>query len=73
MRRHYLDLVRYRAYVDLKSESARSYLGMLWWILDPLMYLAMYYLVFRRGTAAGGRGLRRLFALWSGVLALVCQ
>jgi lipopolysaccharide transport system permease protein len=56
VRRHYLDLVRYRAYVDLKSESARSYLGMLWWILDPLMYLAIYYLVFGVVLQRGGEG-----------------
>ena len=56
MHRHYLDLIRYRAYVDLKSESAQSYLGMLWWILDPLMYLAIYYLVFGVVLQRGGEG-----------------
>ncbi len=56
MHRHYLDLIRYRSYVDLKSESAQSYLGMLWWILDPLFYLAMYYLVFGVILQRGGEG-----------------
>jgi lipopolysaccharide transport system permease protein len=54
--RHYLDLIRYRAYVDLKSESAQSYLGMLWWILDPLFYLGIYYLVFGVVLQRGGEG-----------------
>jgi lipopolysaccharide transport system permease protein len=54
--RHYLDLIRYRAYVDLKSESAQSYLGMLWWILDPLFYLGIYYLVFGIVLQRGGEG-----------------
>jgi lipopolysaccharide transport system permease protein len=56
LHRHYLDLIRYRSYVDLKSESAQSYLGMLWWILDPLFYLAMYYLVFGVILQRGGEG-----------------
>ena len=73
MHRHYLDLIRYRSYVDLKSESAQSYLGMLWWILDPLFYLAMYYLVFGVILQRGGEGFRRFSALRAGVLALVRQ
>lgn len=56
MHRHYLDLIRYRAYVDLKSESAQSYLGMLWWILDPLIFLCIYYLVFGVLLQRGGEG-----------------
>jgi len=56
MRKHYFDLVQYRSYVDLKSESAQSYLGMLWWVLDPLFYLGMFYLVFGVILERGGEG-----------------
>lgn len=52
----YWDLVRYRVYVDLKSESNQSYLGVLWWIIDPLFYLAAFYLLFGVFMQRGGEG-----------------
>jgi lipopolysaccharide transport system permease protein len=56
IRKHYIDLVWYRAYVDLKSESAQSYLGFIWWILEPLLYLAAFYLIFELVMKRGGVG-----------------
>lgn len=41
-----LQLIAYKAYADLKSEAARGYLGWLWWIIEPLLYLAAFYVVF---------------------------
>ncbi len=54
MQRFSTDLVLYRAYADLKSETANTYLGILWWIIEPVTSMAIYYFVFsvilNRGT-----------------------
>lgn len=42
----YLGFIWYRALAQLRSESSRAYLGYIWWILEPLLYLAVFYLVF---------------------------
>jgi len=47
-------LISYKAYADLRTEIARTYLGILWWLFEPIMYMAVFYLVFavllQRGT-----------------------
>ncbi len=42
----YVELILYRTYADLKAEAARGYLGMLWWIIEPLLYLGMFSFFF---------------------------
>lgn len=42
----YVELIFYRTYADLKAEAARGYLGVLWWIIEPLIYLGMFYFFF---------------------------
>ena len=44
--RHYLDLVWYKAYADIRVEASRGYLGTLWWVLEPLLFMFVFYLVF---------------------------
>ncbi len=46
MRLHYLELVLFSTYAELRAERARSYLGLIWWILEPAMNMATFYLVF---------------------------
>ncbi len=46
LRPRYLALILFKAYAGLKSEVARTYLSILWWILDPLLSMAVYYVVF---------------------------
>ena len=53
---HYFNLVRYKAYVDLKTETAQSYLGFLWWLLEPLLYMGTFYLIFEVFMKRGGEG-----------------
>lgn len=49
----FIDLIYQRAKAELRSEATRGYLGMLWWILEPMMYMGAFYVVFshwyRRG------------------------
>ena len=42
----YLDFIWYRSLAQLRSESSRAYLGYLWWVLEPALYLMVFYLVF---------------------------
>jgi len=50
----YLSLVFYKTYAELKAESERTYAGFFWWIVEPVLSMAVYYLVFsvimQRGT-----------------------
>ena len=51
--RYYFELVLQKAKADLRTEAARGYLGVLWWIIEPIMYMGAFYIVFahlyRRG------------------------
>src|SRR3954466_6060462 len=46
MRLHYIELVLFSTYAELRAERSRSYLGLIWWVLEPAMNMAVYYLVF---------------------------
>jgi len=50
----YLRLVVYKTYAELKAESERTYVGFAWWIAEPVISMAVYYVVFEtildRGT-----------------------
>ncbi len=42
----FFELLWFSAYAELKAESARSYLGFLWWLLEPAMFMAVFYFAF---------------------------
>ena len=44
--RRLTDLILYKTYADLKSESERTYVGFLWWAIEPVIAMAVYYVVF---------------------------
>lgn len=44
--RRFVELCLFKAGADLKAEAAKTYIGMLWWVLDPLMWMAAFYVVF---------------------------
>ena len=50
----YRGLLIYKTYADLRAEAARTYAGFLWWVVDPIISMMVYYVVFeivlRRGT-----------------------
>ncbi|HWP95046.1 MAG TPA: ABC transporter permease [Gammaproteobacteria bacterium] len=53
--KRYFSLVLYKAITELKAESSRAFLGILWWIVEPLLYMAAFYTVFAMGMRGGGR------------------
>lgn len=50
----YRELVAYKAYTGLVAEASRTYLSFLWWVLEPILSMSVYYVVFgllfQRGT-----------------------
>lgn len=42
----YWALVVYKTYADLRAEAARTYIGVMWWVLDPIATMFVYYIVF---------------------------
>lgn len=44
--RHYLSLILQKSAADLISEARRGYLGILWWIIEPVVYMSVFYLIF---------------------------
>lgn len=56
MNSRFKELVIYRALAELRSEASRSYLGVIWWVLEPALYMGVFYLVFGLGLRKGGEG-----------------
>ncbi len=50
----HLDLIRYRAYADLRAEASRLYVSYLWWIIEPIIEMLVYYVVFSQLLDRGG-------------------
>jgi lipopolysaccharide transport system permease protein len=44
--RYFIDLVFQKAWAGLCAEAARGYLGVVWWVLEPIVYMAVFYFVF---------------------------
>ncbi len=51
---HYFDLIVYKTFADLRAETAKTYIGILWWVFDPIITMLIFYVVFgllmKRGT-----------------------
>ena len=54
MRQHLIELVLFSTYAELRAEAARSYLGLIWWVLEPAMMMAAFWLVFDVILKTGG-------------------
>ena len=54
MKQRIKDIIYFRTYADLKAEAHRYYLGILWWLIEPVVYMLVFYFVFgvlfQRGT-----------------------
>jgi lipopolysaccharide transport system permease protein len=50
----YRELLFYRAYAELTRDLKRAYLGILWWFIEPVLYMGVFYLVFGIGLRKGG-------------------
>lgn len=52
----FIDLVWTKARFNLKSEANRNYLSYAWWIIEPVAYMMVFYLVFGVLMQRGGPG-----------------
>ena len=50
------ELIWTKSRLNLKSEANQNYLRHVWWILDPLLYMAVFYAVFGLLLQRGGEG-----------------
>lgn len=48
------DLIWHLIVFDLKSNVARTYFGFLWWILDPIFYMVVFYFLIEVVLQRGG-------------------
>ena len=48
------EIIKYRALAELRAEVRRGYLGMSWWVLEPLLYMVVFYTLFSVGLRRGG-------------------
>lgn len=46
LKSHYLQLILFKTYADLRAEAARTYINFLWWIIEPILYMGVFYVVF---------------------------
>ena len=52
--RRYLDLIIYKVFTDLRAEAAKTYVNYLWWVLDPILSMLVFYVVFGLLLKKGG-------------------
>lgn len=53
---HMAELIWTKSRLNLKSEANQNYLRHVWWVLDPLLYMTVFYLVFGLLLQRGGEG-----------------
>lgn len=51
-----IDLVLYKTYADLRAEAAKTYVNYLWWVIDPVLSMAVFYVIFGLLFQRGGEG-----------------
>jgi len=56
MNHHYLELIWYKTLAELRAESAKGYIGYLWWVVEPVMYMAAFFVIFGMVFERGGEG-----------------
>nr|WP_225444374.1 ABC transporter permease [Pseudomarimonas arenosa] len=46
--RRFVDIVTFKSYADLRAERERTYLGFMWWVFEPLMFMVVLWVVFAK-------------------------
>lgn len=64
---HYVRLIAFKAWADLRAERERTYLGLLWWVIEPALFMLVFYLIF--GVLRGNRGAEFVAFLLVGVVS----
>ena len=53
---NYVEIVLFKAGAELRAEATRGYLGFVWWFMEPILYMAVFYVIFETGLRHGGTG-----------------
>ena len=53
-RGRFATLVAFKAYAELRAEASRYFLSIIWWVLDPVLSMSVYYIVFGVLMLRGG-------------------
>lgn len=48
------DVIRYQVLAELRAEMDRAYFGLIWWVAEPILYMAVFYVVFSLLFDRGG-------------------
>lgn len=51
---HFISLVWNKAVFNLKSETNKTHLSYCWWVMEPVLYMAVFYVVFGLILQRGG-------------------
>jgi lipopolysaccharide transport system permease protein len=43
---HYIHMILYKAWADLRSEARRYYISYLWWVIEPVLEMLVYFVIF---------------------------
>ena len=54
--KRYFDIIFYRTIAGIKAESRQRYLGYVWFLLEPLLSTAVFYLAYSQFTGDKGAG-----------------
>ena len=52
----YLIITWHKGLAELKAEASRVYLGVLWWVVEPLFYMGAFVLIFSIGLRTAEEG-----------------
>ena len=61
-------ILYYQAVSDMKQEIDRKYLGVVWWFLDPMLYMGVFYVLFSSGLRGGSSGPEFVWFLLCGLV-----
>ena len=50
----YRHLILHKSYADFRADSERTYLGVVWWVLEPLFNMMVFYVLFGVIMQRGG-------------------
>lgn len=56
-----IELILYKSYAEIKTDASRSYLGLIWWVIEPVIYLCAFYILFVLVLHRGGPDFVPLF------------
>lgn len=56
MNHHYLELIWYKTLSELRAEAAKAYIGFLWWVIEPVIYMGVFFVIFGMVFEKGGPG-----------------